>query len=674
MYITTPQTEMGQGVHDSLPKIVAEELDADWSKVTVRLPYSDDGFVNPLTKRQRTANSESVMVYFELLRKVGATARVALIEAAALRWGVPAQECSTRPSEVVHLASGRVLAYGELATAAAQRAGATTPERAPARLKAPTEWRLIGVSTPRKDTPAKCDGSALYGIDVRLPNMVYAALRRSPAVVSKVIEFDGQAAARNPGVVDVFQIDDGVAVVADSTWRARTVAEALVVKFDDSAASEVDQKKIRAHMQAALADDTKALPARTFPPNPPLDRGVTEAALASAARRAEFEYEVPFLAHAALEPLSCTAWIHDGGCEVWAPSQNPDQAHALVVQLTGLARERVRFNITFAGGGFGRKWENDFVKQAVEIAIHVPGRPVKLTWTREQDFEHDRYRPAHLVRTRVGLGTDGRVTAIHSRIAGISMWKYQGRPSAPGFGDIFATGALIDPHYRLPNAYIDFSETEIPIPVGTWRSVSLSMNGFFSESAINDIAALTSQDPYQFRRALLAANPRAAAVLDAVASKADWGTPLPAGSGRGIAITFGFDSICAQVVEVTVRKKKLKVDRIVCAFDCGTIVDPRNAEAQIEGGMIFGLSAALNGEITFAHGGSEQHNFNGGPILRFNQAPRMEIHAIPSTAKPSGAGELGVPPVAPALVGAIRAATGRAIRRLPVTGNGLELA
>jgi CO/xanthine dehydrogenase Mo-binding subunit len=671
VFITNPQTEMGQGVHDALAKIIADELDADWARVTVRAPYFDEGFINPVTKRQRTANSESVTVYFELLRKLGATARGALIEAAALRWNVPPEECSTRPSEVVHVATGRRLGYGELAAAAAALAVAT-PARNP-RLKAPADWRLIGTATPRKDTPAKCDGSAIYGIDVRLPGMVYAALCRSPAVDAKLIDFDRAAVLGLPGVIDAFAIPDGVAVIADSTWRARRAAERVQARFDSSRSAGVEQKKIRERMRAALADDASALPARSFPPAPPPDRAGMEAALAGAAKRVEFEYEVPFLAHAALEPLCCTAYVHEGGCEIWAPSQNPDQAHAAAMQITGLPRERVRFNVTFVGGGFGRKWDNDFVIQAVQIAKAVPGRPVKLTWTREQDFEHDRYRPAHRVRTRVGLGADSSVAAIHSRIAGISMWKYQGRPAAPGFGDLFATGALIDPHYRFPHTYIDFAETDLPIPVGTWRSVSLSMNGFFSESAVDEIAAITRQDPYRFRRELLAHDPRAVAVLDLVAEKSGWGGPLPKGRGRGIAITFGFASICAQVVEVTVAKGKLKVDRIVCAFDCGTIVDPRNVEAQIEGGMVFGLSAALNGEVSFADGGAEQHNFDTGPLLRFQECPRFEVYAVSSTEKPSGAGELSVPPVAPALTAAIHAASGRRIRRLPVLGAGLVL-
>jgi CO/xanthine dehydrogenase Mo-binding subunit len=667
--VTTPQSEMGQGVHDGLPKLVAEELDADWAQVEVRLPFADDAFINPITKRHRTANSESTVVYYDLLRKAGATAREMLVGAAAAAWGVPAAECTTEASRVTHAASGRSATYGELAAAAA-----TQPVPAAPRLKDRSQFRLIGKATLRKDTPAKVDGSAIYGIDVRQPGMLYAALRRAPSVDTKLAGFDRDAALKLPGVVDVFEIPDGVAVVAKSTWQARKAAEALEANFDASGVSGLNSPAIRKRMLAALDDDAAAQPGRPAFGGPPYDKAATLSAIAAAPVRKDWTYEVPFLAHAALEPLCATAVVADGRCEVWAPTQQPDRTRDAMAQITGLPREQCRLNVTFLGGGFGRKWETDFVRQAVQIANQVKGRPVKLTWTREQDFQHDRYRPAHIARSRVGLGKDGALLGLHTRTTGINMWKQQGRPPIPGMADPFALGLLINDRYAIPQKFADFVETPYPIPVGTWRSVSASMNTFFSESAIDDIASVTKRDPLELRLALLADDARAQAVLKTAAEKAGWGRKLPKGRGLGIALGVGFDSYCAQVVEVSVASGKVKVERIVCAFDCGLMVDPRNVEAQVEGGIVWGLSAARDGQVAFDAGAAVQTNFNTGPIIRFNETPPIEVHLMRSDHKPGGCGEASVPPVAPALASAIFAATGKRPRRLPIVEAGFTLA
>ena len=382
---------------------------------------------------------------------------------------------------------------------------------------------------------------------------------------------------------------------------------------------------------------------------------------------------MPFLAHAALEPLCATAVVADGRCEVWAPTQQPDRSRDAMAQITGLPRENCRLNVTFLGGGFGRKWEVDFVRQAVQIANQVKGRPVKLTWTREQDFQHDRFRPAHIVRTRVGLGRDGALLGMHARTTGISMWKQQGRPAMPGMGDLFALGLLINDRYGFPNKYTDYVETPDPIPVGTWRSVSASMNTFFSESAIDDVASATRRDPLELRLSMLS-DPRARAVLKTVADKAGWGRTLPKGRGMGIALGVGFDSYCAEVVEASVAGGKVRVERIVCAFDCGMIVDPRNVEAQVEGGIVWGLSAARDGQVTFDAGATVQTNFNLGPLIRLNETPPIEVHLIRNDHKPGGCGEASVPPVAPALASAMHAATGKRPRRLPIVEAGFTLA
>lgn len=664
--IVCPQSEMGQGVSDGLAKIVAEELDADWQHVQIQLPWADDRLVNPLTKRQRTANSDSTYGYFDLLRQVGAHARALLVAAAAQRWQVSTEQCTTRDSVVTHVPTGRQAPYGELAVVAAQLPG---PQNVA--LKSPEEFRLIGRHTPRKDTPGKCDGSAVFGIDVRLPGMMYAALRRSSAVSSKVRSFDRTAALALPGVVDVVQIPDGIAVIAADTWSALRAAKTLQVEFDDTESASVNERALREQLRTALDDDASALPARPAFGAAPYDKARTMAALAAAPQRLEWEYEVPFLAHAALEPLNATAWLRDGECEVWAPSQNADRGRDAIAEITGLPREKCRLNITLIGGGFGRKWELDFLRQAVQIAAQVPGRPVKLTWTREQDFAHDRFRPAHRVRTKVGLAADGKVLAIHSRTTGLSILKYQNRP-IPGIADPFAAGLLVNDRYALGERYVDFVAVNFPIPVGTWRSVSQSMNCFFSESAIDDIAASTRRDPLALRRELAAADPRFLAVLQRAAELTDWNRKRSSGEGRGIAISAGFNSYCAQVVEVQVTRMQVRVQRISCVFDCGLIVDPGNVRAQIEGGIVWGFSAARDGQVAFAAGAAVPTNFHNGPVLRFNQMPLIEIDLVSSDAKPGGAGEAAVPPVAPALASAIYQATGRRPRRLPLIAEGYE--
>lgn len=667
IHIVTPQSEMGQGIHDGLPRILADELDADWADVQVRMPWADDGFINPTTRRHRTANSESTMVYFEPLRQIGATTREMLVAAAAARWGVPAVECSTAASRVLHPASGRTAGYGELATAAA---GLPVPQSP--RLKSPAEWTLIGRTLLRKDTPPKTDGSLQFGIDVRLPDMLYAALRRAPTVVSRVRRFDPETARALPGVVAIFEVADGIAVVARSTWEALQAAEQIDVEFETAGSESADTEIMRTGMRAALDDDGAARPGRPAFGLPPYSRDATMTALAAAPQRHEWTYEVPFLAHAALEPLCATVLVSEGRCEAWVPSQQPDRARDALAQVTGLPREQCHLNITFLGGGFGRKWEVDFVRQAAEIAVKVKGRPVKLTWTREQDLRHDRFRPAHLVRTRVGLDREGRILAMHSRTTGVSIWKYQRRaPTAP-FGDMFSTGLLINDRYGFDNKYVDVVDADFPIPVGTWRSVSQSMNTFFSESAIDDVAAVTRQDPLALRLSLLADEPRGQAVLQMLAEKSGWDGPLPRGRGRGIAYGIGYGAYCAQVVEVTVQGKAVHIDRIVCVFDCGTMVDPHAVEAQVSGGIVWGLSAARDGRITFDAGAARESNFHDSPILRINETPPIEVHLVRNAHKSGGCGEASVPPVAPALASAIHAATGQRPRRLPLIDDGYE--
>ncbi len=668
--ITSPQSEMGQGIHDALAKILAEELDANWEHVDIVLPTADDALINPTTRRHRTAASESVVIYRDVMRRMGASARAMLLQAAADQWQVDTSECRAESSAVHHAASNRRLGYGELASLAARLPVPETPT-----FKLREDYRLVGRTTPRKDTPPKVTGRAVYGIDVQLPGMLYAAMRRSPVVASRVKTSDREAALNRTGVVDAFELEEGVAIIAKSTWAAWQAAKEIAVEFDETPADGFDSEALRAAMRAALDTDDEARLGRALS-GPPYDRAGTLAALSGAPRRAEWIYEVPFLAHAALEPLCATAVVYADRAEVWAPTQQPDRCRDAIAAITGLPRERCTLHVTFLGGGFGRKWETDFVRQAVtiarELARNRPGTPVKLTWTREQDFLHDRFRPAHVARSRVGLTDDGQLLALHSRITGPSIFTFQKRNLPPGVADPFATGLLINDFYRLPMRFADYVETKAPVPIGTWRSVAQSQNGFFSESTIDDIATFTRRDPVDLRRELCAHDPRALAVLERAAELARWGRPLPKGRGRGISLSIAYGSYCAEVVEVRVTGRRVHIEKITAVFDCGLMIDPGTVDAQISGGIVFGLSAAIDGDIRFTEGAATSQNFDSAPVLRMSQAPAIVIELLRNDHPPGGAGEASVPGVAPALAGAIHAATGQRPRRLPLIADGWE--
>lgn len=668
--ITSPQSEMGQGIHDALAKILAEELEVDWRDVEILLPTADDGLINPITRRHRTAVSESIAIYRDVMRRMGATARDMLIQAAADRWQVPVSQCRAKGSAVHHEESGRRLNYGALAAAAAVLPVPENPVFKPTQ-----DYLLVGHTTPRKDTLPKITGRAVYGIDVQLPGMLYAALRRSPRVASRVKAFDRDATLRRRGVIDAFEIEDGVAVVADSTWTAWKLAKEIEVDFDDAPAEGFDSAELRKVMHAALDTDGSARLGRAIN-GPPYDRVATAEALAASPRRAEWTYEVPFLAHAALEPLCATAVVRADSAEVWAPTQQPDRCRDVIAAVTGLPRARCTLHVTFLGGGFGRKWETDFILQAVTIAREVarrrPGTPVKLTWTREQDFLHDRFRPAHVARSRVGASEDGRLRALHTRITGPSIFTFQKRTLPPGMADPFATGLLISDVYKIPSRLADYVETRAPVPIGTWRSVAQSQNGFFSESTLDDFAAFVKRDPFEVRRELCGHDPRALAVLERAAHLGGWKKPISKGRGRGISLSIAYGSYCAEVIEVRVVRRRVTIERITAVFDCGLMIDPGTVDAQISGGILFGLSAALNGEISFERGVALHQNFDTAPILRLSQTPKITIDLLRTDHPPGGAGEASVPGVAPALASAIHAATGIRPRRLPLVADGWE--
>ncbi len=673
--IVCPQIDIGQGVYDSLARIVADEMDADWATVVVVQPHADAAFHSPVSRRQRVGGSDSVMAYRDALRGVGAAAREMLIGAAAARWNVAPDTCSTEAGQVRHAASGRSLGFGELASEAAGRPVPQNPT-----LKSAAALRLTGRRLTRKDTPAKVEGTAVFGIDVREPDMVYAALRRSTSFGGRLLRFEAASVTSRPGVIAAVPLDDAVAVVADSWWRARQAAEALEVEFDESALRGLSSEGIGASLQRALDDDARAAewPLLDFSSTPPKRVRADREALARAfartdVRRVDAAYEVPYVAHLTLEPQVCVARVTAERCEVRAPIQQIDNARKLAASLTGLPLEQVRLDITFGGGGFGRRFELDSMEQTLRVAKALPGRWVKLLWTREQDLQHDFYRPAHAVRYRGVLDAAGNVLALHGRVSGQSIGGYKRmRPPTATLPDGAAVGGTIPDEYALGVTLAEFVEVGLPVPIGFWRSVAASHNGFFAESIVDELAHAARRDPWQFRRTLLAAHPRLLAVLDRAAKESGWETPPGRGRARGIAINAGFGSICAQVVQVAVRGKRIAIERITCAFDCGPMIDPGIVEAQIQGGIVWGLSAALDGETTIAAGSAVQSNFHTQPILRLPELPRIDVHLLQSEAKIGGVGESGVPPVAPALANAVFAATGRRLRQLPLRKSGLE--
>ena len=670
--IVCPASEMGQGTQEALARIIAEELDCDWAKVTIRQPWADRAFINPVAKRQLTANSMTVTGYFPSLRKLGASARASLVEAGAAKMGVPASDLTTAKGQVRHAASGRALGYGELAGAAA-----ALPLRADPPLKPASTFTLIGAKMPRKDLAAKVTGAAEYGIDVHEVGMLVAALALAPHRHAKVAASGIDEAKAMPGVKAVAPVNGGYAIIADSYWRAQKAAAKLTVTASASPIAGLHDAKVAATI--AKAFDT--VPAEPFPNidvlsfpvrGAPSDPVAVAAALAAAPRRLEAEYAVPYLAHAALEPLCCSARFKDGELLVRGPLQAPEASRDLAAAIAGLPVEKVRVEVTFIGGGFGRKWSTDFVEVAVQAALAAPGQMVKTIWTREQDFAQDEFRPAFVARYKAGIGTDGKLLAMSSRIAGQSINRFHKRKGPPGMGDPSAAAMLIYAAYDFPDKLIEYHPADLSIPVGFWRSVTLSQNAFFAESMIDEVARAVKADPLAYRRAMLAKHPRALAVLDKVAEMSGWSGKRAKGKGRGVALSYADNAWCAQVVEVSVSGKSLTIDRITCAFDCGLAIDPPSVEAQMSGGIVFGLQAALWGEVHFADGAVSSANFSDYRMAMLADVPRIDVALLQGSERPGSVGESGVPAIAPALVNAIADAGGPRIRRLPIA-NSLDI-
>jgi len=646
-----PQVEMGQGTYTSISAVLAEELDADWSKVEVQhAPPNDKLYANPTFGLQVTGNSNSIRAWWIPLRKAGATARAMLVQAAATQWGVDATSCTASKGEVAHAASGRKLGYGELALAVQ---GQTPPKDVA--VKDPKDFVLIGQPLKRLDTPDKVNGKALYGIDAILPDMKIAAIANCPVFGGKVAKVDDSAAMKIAGVRKVVVLDDAVAVIGDHMWAAKKGLEALKIEWNEGPNAKISTKDIWDDLRKA-SDKDGAVAKST---------GDIAKALATG-DKFEATFELPFLAHASMEPINATVHVRPDACEIWTGTQIMTRVQSQAAKAAGLPVDKVIVNQHLLGGGFGRKLEPDMVVAAVKIAKQVD-YPVKVIWTREEDIQHDVYRPVYRDQITASL-VDGKVAAWKYKVAGSAILARWLPPAFQKGIDIDAIDAAVDAPYDFANFHVEYVRAEPPaVPTGFWRGVGPNNNVFAVESAMDELARKAGKDPIEFRKSMLTKNPRMLAVLNQVAEKSGWGQPLPARVGRGVCVQPSFASFIATVVEAEIDDiGEIVLRRVTSVVDTGIAVNPDTVKAQIEGGLIFGLTAALYGEITIEKGRVQQSNFHDYRMLRINETPKVEVIVVKSGEAPGGIGEAGVNAGPPALRNAIYAATGVALRRLPV--------
>ncbi len=651
--VIVPQSEMGQGVDTSLPMLVAEELEADWRTVRFEQAPADKAYNNPRLGMQITGGSTSIRSFWGPLRTAGATARMMIIAAAAKMWGVEPGTCRAETGSVIHTTTGRKLPYGELAEAAAR-----LPVPETVTLKSPNRFVILEKPLHRLDTPLKVDGRAAFGIDAAPEGALVGSVERCPTFGGKVAKYDDAEARKVPGVRKIVPISSGVCVIADSFWAALKGRRALKVTWDRGPRAGLTSDKIAQTFEAA---------AKSAGPVARED-GDTAKALSAAAKKVDAVYRVPYLAHATMEPMNTTASVTKTRCDVWSPIQAQTMAQRTAAAITGLSPDAVFIHTMFLGCGFGRRGETDFVADAVE-ASKAAGVPVKVIWTREDDIRHDHYRPSTYTTLSAGLDAQGLPTAWRTRIVGPSIFASHARPMGFQQAKIDPTSVegLSDLPYEIPNYHVEYIENEPGIPVGFWRSVGNSQNAFIAESFMDEIAAAGKLDPLDLRRRLLVKHPRHRAVLEHAASRARWGAPRPKGTFCGIALAESYGSIVSQVAEVSVGADgEVKVHRVVCVIDCGLRVNPDTIRAQMEGGIVYGLTAALYGNITIAGGAVEQGNFDDYPMLRIRDMPIVEVYIVESREAPGGVGEPGVPALAPAVCNAIFAATGKRVRQLPV--------
>jgi isoquinoline 1-oxidoreductase beta subunit len=650
--------EMGQGSHTGLATILAEELDADWSQIRVEAAPADAERYNNLLfgPVQVTGGSTAMANSWEQMRRAGATARAMLVEAAARAWGVPASEISVERGVVSHAPSGRRATFGELAG----KAAALTPP-AQVTLKDPKDFKLVGKELRRVDGKAKTDGSAQFTMDFALPGMLTALIARPPRFGATVKSFDATAARRVKGVTHVVPVPAGVAVVATGFWAARKGREALRVTWDESRAETRGTDELYAAYRVLAGQ----------PGTPARREGDVDVALRGAARVLEAVYEFPYLAHAPMEPLDAVIRRGADGVDYWAGSQGPTLDQQVIARIVGVPASTVRIHTLLAGGSFGRRVtpDSDVAGEAASIAKAIGGdRAVKLVWTREDDVQGGKYRPLYVHRLRAGLDAQGNVVAWEHRIVGQSITKgtpFESAMVKNGVDQTSVEGAANLP-YAVPAIAVDLHTTDVGVPVLWWRSVGSTHTAYATETFLDELAQAAARDPIELRRALLAKHPRHLATLNLAADRAGWGQPLPAGRARGVAVHESFNSVVAQVAEVSLRPDGLpKVERVVCAVDCGTAINPDIIRAQMEGGIGYGLAGALWSEITLVQGRVQQRNFDGYRPLRISEMPTVEVHIVPSGAAPTGVGEPGVPPLAPAVANALVHLTGQRVRRLP---------
>jgi Aerobic-type carbon monoxide dehydrogenase, large subunit CoxL/CutL homologs len=648
-------SEMGQGIWTSLPMLIAEELDADWSKIKVEHAPAAPVYAHTAFGMQMTGGSTSTWSEFDRYRQAGATARALLVQAAAQRFGVSPADCRTENGEVI--AGNQRAFYGELAEAAAK-----LPAPKTVALKDPKDWKIIGKPTKRLDTPEKTTGRAQFGMDVQFPGLLTAVVARAPVFSATVKSFDASQAKAVRGVRAVVQVPSGVAIVADHFWAAKLGRDALKIEWDLGPNATLDSTALREQFRR-LAGTKGATAAQA---------GNVADALGEAAKTVEAEYAVPYLAHAPMEPLNCTVKIGPNKCEIWTGTQFQTLDQQVAAQITGLKPEQVEIHTVFLGGGFGRRANPtaDFVTEAVHVA-KASGKPIKVVWTREDDVRGGYYRPAYLHRARIGLDADGKPVAWQHVLAGQSIMA--GTPFEPVYVkngvDAASVEGLADSPYLkdIPNHRVDLHSPKTGIPVLWWRSVGHSHTAFVVESLIDELAQAAGKDPVEYRRALLKNHLRHLGVLNLAVGKAGWGPPPPKGRARGVAVHESFGSFAAQVAEVSVENGRIRVHRVVCAIDCGVAVNPEGVRAQMESGIAFGLSAALHSALHIKEGRVQESNYHDYRVLRMSEMPAVEVHIVPSTQKPGGIGEVGVPPIAPAVANAVAALIGQRLRELPLT-------
>jgi isoquinoline 1-oxidoreductase beta subunit len=665
--IRIARSEMGQGTLTGLAQLVAEELDADWSKVTTEYPSPGQNLARKRVWGSfSTGGSRGVRESHDYVRKGGAIARTMLVQAAADAWKVPASECVAAASVITHTPSGRTVSYGKVADAAAKLTAPTDIV-----LKDPKDWKLAGKRLARLDTVDKTTGAQIYGMDIRMPGMLNAAIKDCPVFGGTVKSFDAATIEKRPGVKKVFKLGDtAVVVVADTWWRAKSALDALNIEWDKGPNAKLSSKDIAATLKAAL-DAPEAVVGNS--------NGDAKAAIASAPRKIEAVYSFPWLNHATMETMNATAIWTPERCEVWTPTQNGEAALAATAEAAGLPAAKCDVYKMHLGGGFGRRGAtHDWVTQTVKIAKEFPGTPIKLIWTREEDMLHGRYHPITQCKLTAGLDAKGNVTALHMRIAGQSILASLGSTLKDGkdpvvFQGLNAPGPEASIGYSFPNLLVDHAMRNPPVPAGFWRGVNLNQNTIYLECFMDELAHATKQDPLAFRRKIMADHPKHLAVLNAVAEKIGWNKPAPKGVYRGLAQTMGFGSYVAACAEVSVDRKtgKVKIHRIVAATDPGYAVNPQQIEAQVEGSFVYGLSASLYGECTLKDGQMEQQNFDTYQVMKLDEMPKVESIIMPSGGFWGGVGEPTIAVAAPAVLNAIFAATGKRVRDLPLKNHNL---